>query len=157
MQFFISLPFASHVTCEQKMRLHPTCNSCPKSPGRHTNSGHFVALCPRSSGRGLHAYIPWGGGKPYRANVQWHGGSAPFKSSTVLRTVQHRAMSLKTRHSTATPLAPVTDFFVNLRKGNKAVDAGAVEYEPVATAVLTVTSTWLAFTGVVRGQHKGQP
>jgi hypothetical protein len=49
------------------------------------------------------------------------------------------------------PLAPVTDFFDNLRKGNKAVDAGAVEYEPVATAVLTVTSTRLAFTGVVRG------
>jgi hypothetical protein len=63
----------------------------------------------------------------------------------------HRAVSLGTRHSTATSLAPVTDFFGNLRKGNKVVDEGAVEYEPVATAVLTMTSTRLAFTGVVQG------
>ena len=49
------------------------------------------------------------------------------------------------------PLPATCYFFDNLRKGNNALDAGAVEYEPVATAVLTVTSTRLAFTGVVRG------
>jgi hypothetical protein len=38
-----------------------------------------------------------------------------------------------------------------LRKGNNAVDAGAVEYQPVATAVLNTTPTSLAFTGVVQG------
>jgi hypothetical protein len=60
-------------------------------------------------------------------------------------------LSLETRQSTATSLASVTDFFGNLRKGNKAEDAGAVEYEPVATAVLIVTSTRLSFIGVARG------
>jgi hypothetical protein len=37
-----------------------------------------------------------------------------------------------------------------LRKGNNPVEAGAIEYQPVAT-VLNVTPTSLTFTGVVQG------
>ena len=47
--------------------------------------------------------------------------------------------------------APSVDFFGNARKTNNAVDAGAVEFQTPAIAVLSVTPTSLGFGNVVRG------
>jgi hypothetical protein len=79
-----------------------------------------------------------------------YGGGAALGNYAITSTslaINHTPNSAGTAYS----LAPSTDFFGNLRKGNNAVDAGAVEYQPVATAVLNVTPTALTFTGVVQG------
>jgi hypothetical protein len=48
-------------------------------------------------------------------------------------------------------LAPDTDFFGNARKTNNAVDAGAVEFQVPAFAVLSVSPTSLTFANTVVG------
>jgi hypothetical protein len=79
----------------------------------------------------------------------YSGGAAlgNYAITSTSQAINHTPNSAGTAYS----LAPSTDFFGNLRKGNNAVDAGAVEYQPVATAVLNVTPTALTFTGVVQG------
>jgi hypothetical protein len=47
--------------------------------------------------------------------------------------------------------APATDFFGNPRKGNNAVDAGAVEFQAAAGTVLSVTPSPLSFGNVATG------
>jgi hypothetical protein len=79
-----------------------------------------------------------------------YGGGAAlgnYAITSASQAINHTPSTAGTPYT----LAPSTDFFGNLRKGNKAVDAGAVEYQPVATPVLNVTPTALAFTGVVQG------
>ena len=79
-----------------------------------------------------------------------YGGGAAlgnYAITSASQAINHTPSTAGTPYA----LAPSTDFFGNLRKGNNAVDAGAVEYQPVATPVLNVTPTALAFTSVVQG------
>ncbi len=78
-----------------------------------------------------------------------YGGGAAIGNYAITSSPQ---ATNHTPSAAATPysLAPSTDFFGNLRNGNNAVEAGAIEYQPVAT-VLNVTPTSLTFTGVVQG------
>jgi hypothetical protein len=126
---------------------NPVFNLTPAATVDEGNNWINLAWGPLSltnpTAQGLDTYVTanYGGGPAL-------GSYVPTSSSSTIDYVPSTAPTYAA--------APSTDFFGNLRKGNSHVDAGAVEYVPVAGAVVAVTPTSLTFSAVAGSTSPAQ-